>query len=176
MLVLQDGQLYVAAVTQSLGQPNTYNNFYYVLKNPVTLEEELLDDNGDPILDEEGNPSTEYVNSKLGMLQEPIEYLLSGGSKVIKVIDGVDHWLIKAPNNFTIDSELQPDSTAPVAEVWSVGGTEQSLSGTVDILPSLPLRTVSYANELGLGFEETLEDRLDAWKTKVLELLLEKFT
>lgn len=150
-------------VVQELGEyvipvstDTAWSAFYYLYENPVTLEREVKDEEGNVILDENDEPVTEYVPSKLAMRIEPISYLMSGGSRYTSN----NQWFVLMPNDFIIQEAYQPGNNNPKAEEWNIGSSD----GDTDLYPFIPQRVPNkfIVSELNI-------------KSKVVELLYIKY-
>ena len=130
------GEYVVAVPTQIDGNPTTWSSYYYLFENPVTLEEDIIDEETGQVI------GTQYVPSKLEMRIENIQFLVSGGNRVVQAVNGNPHWLIKMPNDFLIDSGYQPNVDKPKAEDWNIGGAY----GDNKIFPFIPQRATEYGD------------------------------
>jgi hypothetical protein len=129
--------------------------------------------------------------SKQEMRQEPVRFLKSGGNKVVRVIDGKDHWLIKMPEDFIIDQGYQPGVNKPKAEEFNIGGSTTdrvpgSRGGTVlqtrGILPFIAKRAFDYAEEFTISPNprggqagRSVSAVRQVWAAKVAELMAVKY-
>lgn len=186
----EGGTYYLAVRTERNGEPNIWTQFNYLYVNPVTPKV-VTETQTDPDTGEESEVEVE-VFSKLAMRPEPVKFLRSGGSKVVRVIDGKDYWLIKMPEDFIIDQGYQPGVDKPEAEQFNIGGSTTdrvpgSRGGTVletrDILPFIAKRAFDYAEEFevpanprgGRPNPVLAADIRERWARKVAELMAVKY-
>lgn len=160
-IIEEAGEYFVAVPTEIDGNPTTWSDYYYIFPNPVTLEEDVIDDETGQVT------GTQYVPSKLEMRKERVRFLESGGNRVIKTIDGDSFWLIKMPEDFLIDSGYQPGNENPEVEDWNIGGAY----GDNTILPFIPQRTAEYANNP--DFSSALI--IPTWGQSITGLINEKY-
>jgi hypothetical protein len=188
-IISENGEYYIAVKTESQGIENTYTEFYYLYENPVTPEK-TTETEVDPETGEETEVEV-ITYSKLEMRKEPIEYLKSGGNRVIKNLSGIDHWLIKMPKDFLIKREYQPGLNKPKAEEYNIGGSYQirassarggSVIKTITVLPFIAKRVGDYLEQFVRQTVETdgtrsndRDERRNRTRTKILNLLNQKY-